>query len=234
MPEKISEVASKEQFKTDYTRYGIYILYRRVLSDYRDGLKPVQRRILWAMYKNSKAITSRVKSAAVVGDVMKLYHPHGDVGVYNTIKPMVNWFESYIPLIDPEGNFGTFQGDPCAASRYTEIKLNKFAIENVLSDIIESPEAVDWSDNYSGTAKEPDCLPVKVPLLLINGSFGIGVGMRADIPSHNINEVIDATLTLMDNPNAEITLVPDHCMECEIIETDFTKICRSGFGHYKR
>ena len=233
MPEKISEVASKEQFKTDYTRYGIYILYRRVLSDYRDGLKPVQRRILWAMYKNTKAITSRVKSAAVVGDVMKLYHPHGDVGVYGTVKPMVNWFESYIPLIDPEGNFGTFQGDPYAASRYTEIKLNKFTIENVLGDIIESPEAVDWSDNYSGTTKEPDYLPVKVPLLLINGSFGIGVGMRADIPSHNINEVIDATLTLMDNPNAEITLVPDHCMECEIIETDFAKICRSGFGHYK-
>lgn len=233
MPEKISEVASKEQFKTDYTRYGIYILYRRVLSDYRDGLKPVQRRILWAMYRNTKAITSRVKSAAVVGDVMKLYHPHGDVGVYNTIKPMVNWFESYMPLIDPEGNFGTFQGDPCAASRYTEIKLTKFTIDNILSDIIESPEAVDWSDNYSGTAKEPDYLPVKLPLLLINGSFGIGVGMRADIPSHNINEVIDATLTLMDNPNAEITLVPDHCMECEIIETDFAKICRSGFGHYR-
>lgn len=233
MPEKISEVASKEQFKTDYTRYGIYILYRRVLSDYRDGLKPVQRRILWAMYKNSKAIASRVKSAAVVGDVMKLYHPHGNLGIYGTIKPMVNWFESYIPLIDPEGNFGTFQGDPCAAERYTEIRLSKFAIENVLGDIIESPEAVDWSDNYSGTIKEPDCLPVKVPLLLINGSFGIGVGMRADIPSHNINEVIDATLTLIDNPNAEITLIPDHCMECEIIETNFAKICRSGFGHYK-
>lgn len=233
MPEKISEVASREQFKTDYTRYGIYILYRRVLSDYRDGLKPVQRRILWAMYKNSKAITSRVKSAAVVGDVMKLYHPHGDLAIYGTIKPMANWFETYIPLIDPEGNFGTFQGDSMAASRYTEIKLSKFAIDAILGDIIDSPEAVDWSDNYSGSTKEPDYLPVKVPLLLVNGSFGIGVGMRADIPSHNLSEVIDATISLIDNPNAEVTLIPDHCMNCEIIETDFAKICRSGFGHYR-
>lgn len=233
MPEKISEMQANAQFKTDYTRYGIYILYRRVLSDYRDGLKPVQRRIIWAMYKNTKAITSKVKSAAVVGDVMKLYHPHGDSAIYATMKPMANWFETYIPLIDPEGNFGTFQGDPQAASRYTEVKLSKFAIDNVLGDLIESAESVDWSDTYSGATKEPDYLPVKVPLLLINGSFGIGLGMRADIPTHNLAEVIDATLTLMDNPNAEIVLAPDHCMKCEIIDTDFAKICRSGFGHYR-
>lgn len=233
MPEKISEMQSNVQFKTDYTRYGIYILYRRVLSDYRDGLKPVQRRILWAMYKNTKAVTSKVKSAAVVGDVMKLYHPHGDAAIYGTMKPMANWFETYIPLIDPEGNFGTFQGDPQAAARYTEVRLSKFAIDNVLGDLIESTEAVDWSDTYSGATKEPDYLPVKVPLLLINGSFGIGLGMRADIPTHNLAEVIDATLTLMDNPNAEVVLAPDHCMKCEIIDTDFAKICRSGFGHYR-
>lgn len=233
MPEKISEVSSNVQFKTDYTRYGIYILYRRVLSDYRDGLKPVQRRILWAMYKNTKAITTKVKSAAVVGDVMKLYHPHGDAGIYGTIKPMANWFETCIPLIEPEGNFGTFQGDPPAASRYTEVRLSKFAIENVLGDLMESTEAVDWSDTYSGATKEPDYLPVKVPLLLINGSFGIGLGMRADIPTHNLAEVIDATLMLMDNPNADVTLIPDHCMKCEIIDTDFSKISRSGFGHYR-
>lgn len=233
MPEKISEMQSNVQFKTDYTRYGIYILYRRVLSDYRDGLKPVQRRILWAMYKNTKAITSRVKSAAVVGDVMKLYHPHGDAAIYGTMKPMANWFETYIPLIDPGGNFGTFQGDPQAAARYTEVRLSKFAIDNVLGDLIESAESVDWSPTYSGASKEPDYLPVKVPLLLINGSFGIGLGMRADIPTHNLAEVIDATLALMDNPNAEVVLAPDHCMECEIIDTDFAKICRSGFGHYR-
>ena len=233
MPEKILQVSSNEQFKTDYTRYGIYILYRRVLSDYRDGLKPVQRRIIWAMYKNTKAISSTVKSAAVVGDVMKLYHPHGDAAIYGTMKPMANWFETYVPLIDPVGNFGTFQGDQAAAQRYTECKLSKFALDNVLGDIIDSPEAVDWSPTYSGATKEPDYLPVKLPLLLVNGSFGIGLGMRSEIPSHNLSEVIDATLTLMDNPNADIVLVPDHCMNCEIVSTDFEKICRSGFGHYK-
>lgn len=233
MPEKILEVESSHQFKTDYTRYGIYILYRRVLSDYRDGLKPVQRRVLWAMAKNTKAITNRVKSAAVVGDVMKLYHPHGDSAIYGTMKPMANWFETYIPLIDAGGNFGTFQGDQAAAARYTECRLSKFALENVLDDVLESNEAVDWSPTYNEATKEPDYLPVKVPLLLINGSFGIGLGMRAEIPTHNLSEVIDATLALMDNPNMEVTLVPDHCMKCEIINTDFDTICRSGFGHYR-
>lgn len=232
MPEKISEVSSNVQFKSDYLRYGIYILYRRVLSDYRDGLKPVQRRIIWAMFKNSKAITSTVKSASVVGDVIKLYHPHSDASIYGTMKPMANWFESYIPLIEPHGNFGTFLGNAMAASRYTECKLSKFAYENVIGDLVDSEEAVDWSPNYNENTREPDYLPVKVPLLLINGSFGIGLGMRADIPSHNLSEVIDATITLMHNPNADITLIPDHCMKCEIIDTDFSKICRSGFGHY--
>lgn len=233
MAEKIHEVTSNSQFKSDYTRYGIYILYRRVLSDYRDGLKPVQRRIMWAMLKDTKAVSSTVKSAAVVGDVMKKYHPHGDSSIYGTMKPLANWFESYIPLIDPKGNFGTFQGDPCAAPRYTECKISKFALENVLGDIIDSPEAVDWSPTYNEAGKEPDYLPVKVPLLLINGSFGIGLGMRAEIPTHNLAEVIDATLALMDNPNINITLVPDHCMNCDIINTDFAKISNSGFGHYK-
>lgn len=233
MSERIHEVASNSQFKNDYVRYGIYILYRRVLSDYRDGFKPVQRRIIYAMLKDTKATTSSVKSAAVVGDVMKKYHPHGDSSIYMTIKPMANWFESYIPLIDPKGNFGTFQGDPCAAARYTECKLSKFALENVLGDLIDSPEAVDWSSTYNEAGKEPDYLPVKVPLLLINGSFGIGLGMRAEIPSHNLSEVIDATLALMDNPETNITLIPDHCMECEIINTDFAKISNSGFGHYR-
>lgn len=237
MPEKIFGMQSSTQFKNDYTRYGIYILYRRVLSDYRDGLKPVQRRILWAMYKNTKAITQHVKSAAVVGDVMKLYHPHGDAAIYGTMKPMSNWFETYVPLIDPEGNFGTFQGDPAAAARYTECRLSKFALENVLGDIMDSPDSVDWSPTYSGATKEPDYLPCKVPLLLINGSFGIGLGMRAEIPTHNITEVIDATLTLIDNPNADIVLVPDHCMKCEILSNDpireFHAICKAGFGHYR-
>lgn len=233
MAEKILESTSSNQFKIDYTRYGIYILYRRVLSDYRDGLKPVQRRILWAMYKNTRAVGNKVKSAAIVGDVMKFYHPHGDSAIYGTMIPMANWFETKVPLIDPGGNFGTFQGDPYAAARYTECRLSKFALEDVLGDIIDTPESVDWSPTYSGATIEPDYLPVKLPLLLVNGSFGIGLGMRAEIPTHNLSEVIDATLYLMDNPNGEITLIPDHCMNCEIINTNFDKICKAGFGHYR-
>lgn len=233
MAEKILPVSSNDQFKKDYLRYGIYILYRRVLPEYKDGLKPVARRILTAMAKDTKAITTFTKSAAIVGDVMKKYHPHGDAGIYGAMKPMVNWFESYMPLIEGSGNFGTFQGDPSASSRYTECRLSKFAMDVVLSELMVSNESVDWAPTYNEATVEPEYLPAKVPLLLINGSFGIGLGMKSEIPSHNINEVIDATLMLMDNPNAEVTLVPDHCMACEIIDTDFSKICKSGFGHYR-
>lgn len=232
--EKILNMSSQEQFKNDYVRYGIYILFKRILSDYKDGLKSVQRRVVYDMLK-IHATDKKVKSARVVGDVMGNYHPHGDSSIYGTIKALANWFECYMPLVEPGGGFGTFQGDQPAAARYTECKLSKFAMDVVLSDLIECPEVVDWSSNYSDTLREPDYLPVKLPLLLINGSFGIGLGsgMKADIPSHNITEVIDATLTLLDNPEADIVLVPDHCMECAIINTDFAAISRSGFGHYR-
>lgn len=232
--EKILNMSSQEQFKNDYIRYGIYILFKRILSDYKDGLKSVQRRVIYDMLK-IHATDNTVKSAKVVGDVMGNYHPHGDSSIYGTIKTLANWFECYMPLVDPGGGFGTFQGDAPAAARYTECKLSKFAMDVILADLIECPEVVDWSSNYSDTLKEPDYLPVKLPLLLINGSFGIGLGsgMKADIPSHNITEVIDATLTLLDNPEAEIVLIPDHCMNCTIINTDFAAISKSGFGHYR-
>lgn len=233
MSQKIIEKIANQQFQEDYIRYAIYITYRRVLSDYRDGLKPVQRRILYAMYKNSKAISSTVKSAAVVGDVMKYYHPHGDAGIYGTIKPLVNWFEAYVPLITGQGNFGSFQGDDASDKRYTECKLSKFSMEAVLGDLIEADEVVDWDVTYDEKTKEPAYLPVKVPLLLINGSFGIGLGLKSEIPTHNINEVIDATINLIKNPNADVVLVPDHCQRCDIYNTDFKSICDAGFGYYK-
>lgn len=235
MAEKIVEKNSTEQFKDDYTRYGIYVMYRRVLSDFRDGLKPVQRRIVYAMLKDTKCTSpgTTVKSAAVVGDVMKSYHPHGDASIYDTIKPMTNWFEINIPLIIGDGNFGTFQGDGPAASRYTECYLSNFTMEVIVKDLIDTNESVDWEENYDRRKMEPEYLPCAVPLLLINGSFGIGLGMKAEIPSHNINEVIDATLSLIYNPNAEVVLVPDHCMPCYIFNTDFDKISRMGFGKYK-
>ena len=153
--------------------------------------------------------------------------------IYGAMKPMANWFETNAPLIDAGGNFGTFQGDDPAAERYTECRLSKLAVDYVIGDLAESLEAVDWSPTYNEAAKEPDYLPVKFPMLLVNGSFGIGLGLRAEIPTHNLSEVIDATLHLMDHPEDEVVLIPDHCMKCEIFNTDFKKICKSGFGHYR-
>ena len=233
MAETILSRPTGEQFKEDYTRYALYTTYKRVLSDFRDGLKPVQRRILYAMFKNSGAITHTVKSASVIGDVIKYYHPHGSSGVYSGVKPMVNWWESKVPLLDSQGSFGNLQGDPAAAERYTEIKLSKFAMDCVIGELANTDKSVDWLDNYSNTCQEPEFLPVKVPLLLIEGSLGIGVGLKADIPAHNLAEVIDATLYLMHNPEGQVALVPDHCMECEIYDTDWSKISKAGFGHYK-
>ena len=382
MAETILNKSSNEQFKDDYTRYALYTTYKRVLSDMRDGLKPVQRRILWTMFHDTKAVTHTVKSAAVVGDVMKLYHPHGNCiypntklytvdgnitdiesvyksgvkeleikafdpvsrkvvtakathfrigtyadkiykitatngfsiqctanhpilmnyfqwknaedvtgtdyfvqyningfrstlkvdtievielkekipmydftvsgyenmlipigddhfvcihnsGIYGTIKPMTNWFESKVPMVDNQGSFGNLEGDPASAERYTECKLSKFALECVIGELANTTKAVDWLNNYSNTCMEPEYLPVKVPLLLVEGSLGIGVGLRADIPAHNLGEVIDATIYLMHNPDGNVALVPDHCMACEIYDCDWEKISKTGFGHYK-
>lgn len=224
---------ASEQFKDDYIRYAIYITFRRVLSDYRDGLKPVQRRILVAALLDTKNITTTSKTAAVIGDVMKKYHPHGDSGILGAIKPMINWFESYIPLLSGQGNFGSFQGDEQSAARYTECKLSKFTLECILADLIDSKEVVDWIETYDSKNLEPEYLPVKVPLLLINGSFGIGLGLKSEVPTHNINEVIDTTINLIHNPKARICLAPDHCMDCEIFDTDWETIGETGFGHYR-
>ena len=233
MAETILTRPASEQFKDDYVRYALYTTYKRVLSDFRDGLKPVQRRILYAMYKNSGATQHTVKSQAIVGDVLKYYHPHGDSSAYGGIKPMANWWESKVPLIDKQGNFGNLSGDGASAARYTEAKLSKFAIDCIMGDLITTDKSVDWLENYSNTCLEPEFLPVKVPLLLIEGSIGIGVGLKADIPAHNLNEVIDATIFLMHNPEGQVALVPDHCMDCEIFDTDWSKISKTGFGHYK-
>lgn len=230
--EKIINSVASDQFKEDYVRYAVYVMYSRVTPDYRDGLKPIHRRILWAMYHNSGAINHTVKSATVVGDVIGKWHPHGDAAAYGAIKPLTNWFECKVPLVDKQGNFGNLQGKGASASRYTECKLSKFALECVIGDLRDSKECVDWTPNFDNTDMEPQFLPCAVPLLLVNGTFSIGVGKKPQIPTHNLGEVIDATLALIKDPNTNITLVPDHCMPCEIVETDFNGISRLGFGYY--
>lgn len=230
--ENIIDVVASEQHQEDYLRYAVYTLYSRVMPDYRDGLKPVQRRILWAMYNDAKAIDHTVKSTTVVGAVIGYWHPHGDASAYGAIRPMVNWFESKVPLVDKQGNFGDLSGHRESAARYTECKLSKFTIDCIIGDLQMTKEAVDWEPNFDNTRMEPAYLPCAVPLLLINGTFAIGVGKKPQIPSHNLNEVIDATLALIKNPNAEVVLVPDHCLPCEIVDTDFAAISRTGFGYY--
>ena len=228
---QVKQVNVSKQFTEDSTLYAVYVALHRVIPDFRDGFKDVQRKIIYAMY-NDFNMNRTAKSSAIVGKVMQKYHPHGDTAIYGAMKPMTNWFETNMPLIEAQGNFGNFQGDGASASRYTEAKLSKFAQEAVIGELVDHKQVVDWEENYDGSVLVPEYLSPKVPLLLINGSFGIAVGIRVDIPAHNINEVIDTTLNLIDHPNAKVVLVPDTSMECDIIETDFKTISELGYGNY--
>lgn len=233
MAEKIKEENTLVQYKSDMQTYGITVIHGRMCPDYRDGLKLVQRRIIYGMDAFSKATSTHVKSADIVGSVMGKLHPHGDSSIYDAMKPMANWNETNMTIIDKKGNFGSFLGDSAAASRYTEAKLSNFAMDVFLSDIKKSEKTTDWTENYSNTYKEPIYLPASLPMLLINGSFGIAIGLKVEIPRHNITEVIDATINLIDNPNYDVVLVPDCCMECDIIDADWKSISHKGYGKYK-
>lgn len=222
-----------DQYKKDGIEYALFVNRRRMVPDRKDGLKTIHRRILDVMYNHERCINRTVKSASVVGSIMKINHPHGDVAIYDSIKPLTNWFQIKYPLIDNQGNFGNPQGDNASAQRYTEIKLSQFALDCVIAEMKDTKSVVDWIPTYDGQHLEPEFLPVAVPLLLINGAFGIGYGLRTEIPSHNLNEVIDATIKLMHNPDAQVVLIPDHCMPCEIFDTNWKAICNKGQGTYK-
>jgi DNA gyrase subunit A len=215
-------------------RYSLYILYNRYVPDIRDGLKPVQRRIIYAMWNDVKctSIASKRKSANTVGTVIAKYHSHGDSSVYGAMKPMTNWFEIKQPLLVYDSNSGSIQGGPQAAMRYTESYLSKFTMDCVIGDMVESRQVVDWQNTFDNHTIEPESLPVKVPLLLINGIFGIVIGRRIEVPHHSLNDVIDATIAVLHDPKAKVVLIPDPCQKCEIIDTDWKKICNSGFGYF--
>ncbi len=191
-----------EELKTSYLAYAMSVIVSRALPDVRDGLKPVQRRILYAMadagfWHNAKFR----KSASIVGEVLGKYHPHGDASVYDALARMAQPFSLRYPLIDGQGNWGSIDGDPPAAMRYTEARLAVLS-EEMLQDL--DKETVPFQDNYDATKKEPTVLPAKLPHLLINGTSGIAVGMATSIPPHNLGEVCDALIYLVDHPNAEI------------------------------
>lgn len=199
---EILHVNIEEELKQSYLDYAMSVIVGRALPDVRDGLKPVHRRVLFAMnVLGNDWNKSYKKSARVVGDVIGKYHPHGDSAVYDTIVRMAQPFSMRYTLVDGQGNFGSIDGDSAAAMRYTEIRMEKLA-HSLLADL--EKETVDYVDNYDGTERIPDVLPTRVPNLLVNGSSGIAVGMATNIPPHNLKEVVDGTLALIDNPDLDV------------------------------
>ena len=199
---KVSETDFAREMRTSFLEYSMSVIVARALPDVRDGLKPVHRRILYAM--NESGITPNkphVKCARPVGDCMGKYHPHGDAAIYNTLVRLAQDFSMRVPLIDGHGNFGSIDGDGAAAMRYTEARLNKPAME-LLADL--EKETVDWQPNYDESLQEPKVLPARFPNLLVNGSAGIAVGMATNIPPHNLGEAIDATIAVMENPDISL------------------------------
>jgi DNA gyrase subunit A len=200
-PQKVP-VYIEEEMRESFMAYAMSVIISRALPDVRDGLKPVHRRVLYAMYDaGNTSDRPYKKSARLVGDIMGKYHPHGDTAIYDTIVRMAQDFNLRYPLVDGQGNFGSIDGDNPAAMRYTEIRMTPLA-EEMLADI--EKETVDFAGNYDDTLKEPAVLPSRIPNLLINGSAGIAVGMATNIPPHNLNEVIDALVALVDN--SELTV----------------------------
>ena len=191
------------EMQESYLDYAMSVIVSRALPDIRDGLKPVHRRILYSMHEMGLRPGAKYrKSATVVGHVLGKYHPHGDVAAYDSMVRMAQNFSLRYPLVDGQGNFGSIDGDPPAAHRYTEAKLAPIS-EMLLADI--EKDTVDFRDNFDGTTQEPAVLPTRIPNLLINGSMGIAVGMATNIPPHNLGEVLDGLVHLIDKPDADVT-----------------------------
>lgn len=199
---RVLPVNIEDEMKNSYIDYAMSVIVMRALPDVRDGLKPVHRRILYAMHEAGMAANKPYKkSARIVGEVLGKYHPHGDSSVYDAIVRMAQPFSTRYPLVDGHGNFGSIDGDSAAAMRYTEVRMSRFA-EEMLEDI--EKDTVEYVPNYDESLKEPKVLPAKFPNLLVNGSSGIAVGMATNIPPHNLSEVIDGLVMMIDNPEVTI------------------------------
>ena len=204
----IGTISIEEELKLSYLDYAMSVIVGRALPDVRDGLKPVHRRVLFAMSDlNNNYNRPHIKSARVVGEVIGKYHPHGDMAAYETIVRMAQDFSMRYPLVDGQGNFGSLDGDGAAASRYTEVRMEKISQE-ILADLDKN--TVDFSENYDGTLRMPEVLPSRLPNLLINGSSGIAVGMATNIPPHNLKEVIDGCLALLEAPDISVEELMTH------------------------
>ncbi len=204
----INLISMHDEMSSSYLSYAMSVIVSRALPDVRDGLKPVHRRILYAMYKGGYDWSKQFrKSARIVGDVIGKYHPHGDQSVYDALVRMVQDFSMSLPLVQGQGNFGSIDGDPAAAMRYTETRLSK--VSQYLIDDIEK-NTISFKSNYDETEKEPSVLPAQFPNLLVNGAGGIAVGMATSIPPHNLGEIIDGTLALIDNKDVKIKELMKH------------------------
>ena len=214
-PDMVTEVSAglerrrlENVMQDNFFRYSMSVIVDRALPDARDGLKPVHRRILYSMNQNGNRSTAKfVKSARIIGDVMGKYHPHGDSAIYDSMVRLAQDWAMRYTLVQGQGNFGSMDGDPPAAHRYTEARLDKPA-EELLTDI--EKETVDFKDNFDGSEREPIVLPAKLPNLLLNGQIGIAVGMATSIPTHNLGELVDATIELIDNPEATVDDLLQH------------------------
>ncbi len=201
--ENTATVDIEEEMKRSYIDYAMSVIIGRALPDVRDGLKPVHRRVLFGMWESGNTSNRPYKkSARIVGDVMGKYHPHGDAAIYDTVVRMAQEFTMRYPLVDGQGNFGSIDGDSPAAMRYTEVRLTKLAEEMLRDDI--DKETVEWAANYDESLREPLVLPAKVPNLLVNGASGIAVGMATNIPPHNLGEVVDALILLIEDPEVPL------------------------------
>ncbi|MBV0901147.1 DNA gyrase subunit A [Haloarcula salina] len=206
--QQIKHVRIEDEMEQSYIDYAMSVIAGRALPDVRDGLKPVHRRILYAMHEMGvTSNTAHRKSSSIIGETMGDYHPHGDSAIYDTLVRMAQDFSMRYPLIDGQGNFGSMDGDPAAAMRYTEARMDPIA-EELLEDI--EKDTVDFSSNYDDRLQEPDVLPAKVPNLLLNGSSGIAVGMSTNIPPHNLGELVDATVHLLNNPDCTVEDLMEH------------------------
>ena len=204
----VEELTVENVMEDSFLRYSMSVIIDRALPDVRDGLKPVHRRILYAMYKNGwRAPHATVKSARIVGEVMGKYHPHGDSSIYDAMVNLAQPWKMRYTLVEGQGNFGSMDGDNPAASRYTEARMDKVGAE-LLADI--EKETVDFRDNFDGAEKEPVVLPAALPNILLNGQMGIAVGMATNIPPHNLGEVVDATVALIENPEASLEDLMKH------------------------
>ncbi|MEX0614370.1 MAG: DNA gyrase subunit A, partial [Methylophaga sp.] len=205
---ELDTIGIEEEMKQSYLDYAMSVIVGRALPDVRDGLKPVHRRVLFAMRElGNNWNSSYKKSARIVGDVIGKYHPHGDTAVYDTMVRMAQPFSMRYMLVDGQGNFGSVDGDPPAAMRYTEVRMAKIAHE-MLADL--DKETVDFVANYDESEFEPSVLPAKIPALLVNGSSGIAVGMATNIPPHNLTEILNACVAMIDNPEIDIAGLMEH------------------------